>query len=334
MQVSHDLPPEVQEAYRACARRIETIHTPFLEAARRLDDQVRREAFYAAYLSMRVNGPSNLPRPVGRAASVEASRLALRAWRDNARLCNNGRPDRSRPDLIALADTMARFGIPMTPWIRLEQGLIEVAENHPVADLAAMVDRGRRLGGAQAWVFLRILIAKRGVHRFRVPAPVDVEELAADPGIFAYIVRKMMDVFAELDWWETPRSSFPEVILNRHGLDVDQLREMRSLTQAPREFFEMMNDLALVAWRYYESGVASLAQAAAHLPREGVHQVDAILEGYKNALRTIQKAGFAPKVVDTLAGARRGREHSRVGGFERPEASDAEDWAPRGHARP
>jgi hypothetical protein len=332
VQVSHEFPPEVQEAYRACEQRLENIHTPFLDAARRLDDPVRRSAFYAAYVSMRVNGPANLPRPVGHAPTVEASRLALRAWRDSARLCSNRQPDSDHPDEIALADTMARFGIPMTPWIRLEQGLIEVAENHPVPDLVAMVDRGRRLGGAQSWVFLRILIAKRGVHRFRVPAPVDVEELAADPGIFAYIVRKMIDVFAELDWWETPRSSFPEVILDRHELDVDQLREMRTLTQAPRDFFEMMNDMALVAWRYYESGVASLAQAAAHLPREGVIQVDSILEGYKNALRTIQKSGFSPKEVDALAGARRGRAPSRVAGFERPEAP--EPWGHRRQARP
>ncbi len=334
MQVSREFTPEVLEAYRDCERRLENFHTPFLDAARRLDDPVRRDAFFAAYVSLRVNGPQNLPRPVGRAPTVEASRLALRAWRDNARLCNNGHPDPKIPEQIALADTMARFGIPMTPWIVLEQGLIDLAENHPVPDLASMVDRGRRLGGAQAWVFLRILIARRGVHRFRVPAPVDVEELANDPGVFAYIVRKMMDVFSELDWWETPRSSLPADMLKRHGLDVEKLRAIRSLAQAPRDFFEMMNDLTLVAWRYYESGVASIAQAAAHLPHEGVLQVDAILNGYKNALRTIQKAGFSPLELDALAGARRGQEPSRVGGFERPEAGDGDDWDRHGRVRP
>ncbi len=314
-----DLSPAIQDAYRVCEERLQVLRTPFLGAARELDDPHRRHAFYAAYLSLRVRGPAVLPRPVGQARSLAASKEALRAWRDAARVCNNGQPDPTDPEQIALADTMARFAIPMVPWIRLESGLIAVAEGRPVADLDEFLARAGQLGAAQAWVFLRILVARPGARRYRVPSDIDVEKLSHDPGVFAYVVRRMMDVFSELDWWDEPRTSLPEDILARHGLGVDALRGMRGLARAPREFYELMNDMAHVGWRYYQNGVARLAQAAASLPREAVARVDRNLEGYKSALMAMERARFAPVSIGALAGERKGRMPDPGAGPEPPE---------------
>ncbi len=297
--------PEILEAYRYCEGQLEAIQTPFLAAARRLEDPRRRDAFYAAYVSMRVLGPQTLPVPRGRAASQESSRHEIRAWSDAARLCLQGHPDPTRPDQVALADAMARFGLPMTPWLRMQQGLMEIAEGKPIPDLHSLIDRARVIGVSQSWVFLRIILAVPGVRRYRVSAELDIEELAHDPGVFAFIVRRMLDVFSNLDA-AGASAGFPEDLLARHGLTAAQLAEMRGLARAPRAFHELMNDLSHVAWRFYDSGVAKLAQSAASLLPGAIPQLDQILEGYKQALRSAQQQEFAPAALEILAGSRRG----------------------------
>ncbi len=315
--------PEVESAYHACEERLAGLRTPFLNAARRLDDPHRRRAFCAAYLSVRMRGPACLPAPVGAASSSEQSRYLLRDWRDRARLCHLGQPDPRDPEQTALADAMARFGLPMTPWLRLEEGLRAIALGEPVPDLAAFVTRARLLGGAQAWIFLRVLVARTGARRYCVPDDLNVEELAHDPGVFAFIVRKLLDVFRELDWWTPRRTSLPEDVLGRHRLGVEPLLGMRRLSQAPREFHEMMNDLAHVAWRFYENGVAKLAQAAANLSPDAVARVDRNLDGYKKALRAMELLHFSPTGIESLNGERDGRLADIGAGPEaRTEASE------------
>ena len=297
--------PEILEAYQDCERQLEAIQTPFLAAARRLDDPRRRNAFYAAYVSLRVLGPQALPAPRGRADSVESAHRGIRAWSDAARLCYQGRPDPTHSDQVALADAMARFGLPMTPWLRLQQGLIEIADGKPIPDLQSLIERARLIGVSQSWVFLRIILASSGVRRYRVPAELDVEELAHDPGVFAFIVRRMLEVFSDPDAGGAS-ADFPEDLLARHGLAAAQLAGMRGLARAPRAFYELMNDLSHVAWRFYDSGVAKLAQSAASLMPGAIPQLDQILGGYKQALRSAQQQQFAPIALEALAGSRRG----------------------------
>ena len=134
-----------------------------------------------------------------------------------------------------------------------------------------------------------------------------MDELAHDPGVFAYIVRQMVVLFADLDQWGAPRTNLPEELLRRHGLSVDTLREMRNLTQAPRAFHEMMHDLANLAWRFYQNGVAKLTQAARHIPPDGVSRVDRILDGYKSCLQSIEEVEFAPALLESIGAQRCGR---------------------------
>ncbi len=306
--------PEILEAYRTCEKRLVDHRTTFLDVAREVDDEVRRNAFYAVYLSMRVEGPSCLPKPVGQAGSIRRSLKAIRAWRDGARLCHQGQPDRTRPDHLALADAMARFNLPMSPWLELEQGLTDLAEGQPVTDFSSLLTRARRIGVAHSSVFLRIVTAKPGARRYRNSPDLDMDELAHDPGVFAYIVRQMVELFPNLEMWGVPRTNLPEELLRRHGLTVEALREMRHLTQAPRAFHEMMHDLANLAWRFYQNGVAKLTQAARNIPPDGVSRVDRILDGYKSCLSHIEEAEFAPVILETIAAERCGRTDARPGG--------------------
>jgi phytoene/squalene synthetase len=302
-----DYAPQIREAYRHCEALLERVQTPFLNAAREIDDPVRRDAFHAAYISLRLWAPRALPQPMGDAPSLEASRRALRAWSDAARLCHQGRPDPGAPDQVALADAMARFGLPMTPWLRMQQGLIELVENRPLTDLPSLLARARLLSATQSWIFLRIVLAAPGARRYRIPAEIDVEELSHDPGIFVFIVRRMIDVFHDLDTMVgVPRSGLPEDLLARHGLNPQKLAEIRGLARAPRGFAELMNDLSLVAWRFYDSGLAKLTQSAASLQPETLHQLDLMLDGYKQALRAAQQMQFAPVALEAQASTRRG----------------------------
>ena len=307
-----EMSQEVQQAYRVCAERLEGRRTAFLEAAPMLDDPRRRDAFYAAYLSLRVAGPACLPQPVGQAGSVRRSLKAIRAWRDTVRLCHQGQPDPAIPEQVALADTMVRFGLPMSPWMELEQGLTDLAEGQPVTDFSSLLTRARRIGVAHSSVFLRIITARPGTRRYRTSPELDMDELAHDPGVFAYIVRQMVELFPELEMWGAPRTNLPEELLRRHGLTVDALREMRHLTEAPRAFHEMMHDLANLAWRFYQNGVAKLTQAARVIPPDGVSRVDRILSGYKTCLQRIERAEFAPVTLEAIAAERSGETHLDV----------------------
>lgn len=297
--------PEILEGYRHCERQLEAIQTPFVAAARRLEDPRRRDAFFAAYVSLRVLGPQTLPVPRGRAPSQDSSRREIRAWSDAARLCHQGRPDPAHPDQVALTDAMARFGLPMAPWLRMQQGLLEIADGRPIPDLPGLIERGRLIGVSQSWIFLRIILASPGVRRYRVPGELDVEELAHDPGLFAFIVRRMVEVFNDVDA-AGASVGFPEDLLARHGLNAAQLAGMRGMTRAPRAFHELMNDLSHVAWRFYDSGVAKLTQSAASLMPGAIPQLDQILDGYKQALQAAQQQQFAPAALEKLAGSRRG----------------------------
>ena len=214
---------EVLESYKRCEEKLSAHETQLLAAGRRLSDPDRRRAFMVAYDSLRVSAPACLPRPLGRARGAEASVVALRGWRDTARLCHQGEPHSGRDVEDALADTMKRFQIPMTPWVDLETGLRELAENEPVDDMQDMVRRARRLAVAPSSVFFRILSAQRGVRRFHVASDLDVDDLTHDPAAFAYMVGLMCDVFKELEYRNPAASSIPRELLDRHRLKAASL---------------------------------------------------------------------------------------------------------------
>ena len=300
---AHDLPvrshphmsKEVQAAYASCGERLKNHRTHLLSAARTLEDTTRRDAFFAAYLSLRVHAPACLPRPLGRARSLPDSLQALRAWSDTARLCNQGQPDPGDPAQVALADAMTRFQIPMTPWVNLEAGLGELARNEPPRTMIMFFDRSRNLALAPSAVFVRILCSRQGVRRYRMAKELDVDELSHDPAMFAYLVGVIADVFNELDDRKNGHSSIPQELLMRHNLSVDDLKAMRGEERAPERFLSLMQDMSLLAWKFYDSGVAKLTQAASQIPPQAVHHLDGFLDQFKTVLRNLEKTGFSPQ---------------------------------------
>jgi len=293
---------EVEKAYRSCEERLQNHQTHLLNSARTLQNPKRRYAFFATYVSLRVQAPACLPRPLGRARSLHSSLRALRAWSDAARLCHQGRPQPNLPSEIALADAMERFQIPVTPWMNLEKGLAGLARNEPPQDLLSFFTRARNLVLAPSEVFIRILCSRRGVRRYRMAKELNVHEMSHDPAVFAYIVGVVADVFNELDERKRQHSSIPLELLVRHRLSAESLRELRDETKAPENFLSLMQDMALFAWKFYESGVAKLTQAAALIPPEAIHYLDGFLDHYKVILKNLERADFAPKAFSQYSG--------------------------------
>lgn len=304
--------PEVEAAYAACEERLTRHRGHVLDRARGLQNLERRRAFFAAYLSLRVAAPALLPRPFGRSRSRERSVEAIAAWCDAAGRCQRGNPDPGDPTQIALADAMARFQITTQPWSDLARGLAALAGGDPVPDVITFLHRARCLALPPAGVFFRILCSRRGVRRYRFAREVDVEELAHDPAVFAYFVGVMCDVFSELEHLGT--TSIPRELLDRHGLTPGDLAAMCDGETPEPSFAQLMQDMALFAWTFYESGVTKITQAAASLSPEIIAELDGFLDHYKGALRSLEEAGFAPVRFKTLAG---GLEPRRLGGTER-----------------
>lgn len=296
------IPQDVLDrAHAECETRLGDVESPLLTAARAMEETPRRRAFLAVYLSLRTRAAACLPRPRGRARSTEQAIHDVRAWRDAARLCHQGDPDHNDPVAPALADAMLRFSIPMTPWLRMEEGLLDVIRREPIPDMPAFMERGRRLAQAPSAALFRILCAQLGWRRYRVYAEIDIEELAHDPAMFAYIVGVMCDSFSEVAHTHPPETSLPGDLMRRHSITVERLLEIRRFLQSPRDFEDLMWDMAHIAWKFYDSGVAKLAQAAAHLPSDALLILDGFLARYRNTLREMERRRFVPPVFDELA---------------------------------
>lgn len=302
MSAPIEIRPDLEEAAARCEERLSGYRSHILDAGRRVEDPHRRRAFLLSYYWLRIAGPQCLPRPVGRSRTLEAAENALRSWRDTARLCHQGQPDPSNPMERGLADAMERFNLPIRPWIDLEEGLQDLLRGEPVPDMATFIHRGRRIALPAASVFFRILCARRGHHRYHLGPELDVDELAHDPAIFAFIVGVMCDVFSELQHLQPRRTAIPVQLLQRHNLDLERLLEIRGAVHAPQDFENLMLDLALFARTFYDSGVAKLTQAAAHLSPEAIRYLDEFLDHYKVALKELTRVRFAPIEFNRLLG--------------------------------
>jgi phytoene/squalene synthetase len=267
-------------------------------------------------------GPSRLPRPIGHSRSLDEAIRTLRGWRDDVQLCRQGQPREDDPYQIALADTLERFQIPLTPWIDLEQGLIAISRGEPVRHVPDFITRARQLTVAPAAAFFRVLCARRGMRRYRMTGDLEVDELAHDPGVFAYTVGVMGDVFTELRMFHGRRTSIPEELLQRHALDTERLAAIADLRVAPVNFRNLMRDLALIAWTLYEGGVTKLTQAAANLPPGSIEHLDGYLLHYRGVLRNLELAEYAPAAFRAVAGGLEPRIASRAEAGGDPESGE------------
>jgi len=189
----------------------------------------------------------------------------------------------------------------MGPWITLETGLVAVARGEPVPDVPSFMERGRTLALPPSSVFFRILSARRGHRRFRLSREADVDELAHDPAIFAYFVSVMCSIFIELNHSHPRCTSLPRRLLARHGLSEDDIHRLGELGTSSRAFQDLMEDMALFAWNFYESGIAKLTQSVSHLTPEAITHLDEFIGRYKDALTRLEKERFAPQVFEKLA---------------------------------
>lgn len=288
-----------EEAYKECEDAL-TIRTgPFIDRLNKIEDQSSRRAMQITYASLRIQGPLSLMRPYGRSRTPEQALQSIRDWTDGVRLSSQGQP--KTPFQHALADTIERFNIPMAPWVSLGEGLTALVNQDPVDDVATFLLRGRQLALPPANVFFRVLCSKKGTRRYHLAREIEIEELSHDPALFAYCVGSMADIFRELDHTSPPRSSLPRQLLERHGLDVDRLLEIRNANEPTQNFVNLMHDLTLFGWTLYESGVSKITQVARHLSPQAIHHLDRFLNHYKVVLQQMEKARFSPSVCDNVA---------------------------------
>lgn len=284
--------PERLNAYAVCGRHLRALGHPVVAWDIGITDPERERAFHAAYLSLSVHGPACLPKPWGRAASGALSSTQIQRWLETAQQAHAG-GETSTPEAMALADAMQRFGLPIEPWQQMEEGLTAIAADFPVEDLSDLVLRARGLGAAPTAVYFRLLAARPGARRYCLAPGLNAETLALDLGVFVYLVSVLRDVLV-LDASGLACAMMPQELLDRHDLDREQVTAMRNLSEAPREFFEMMNDLASLAKRFYQSGLTHLAQNASKLPPESVAAFDRFLARPQEVLRAMQNERYAP----------------------------------------
>ena len=284
--------PELLNAYAVCTRHLRGLRRPAIAWDLGIPDPDRERAFHAVYYSLAVSGPACLPKPWGKSHSQALAVTQLQRWLETAEAAHAGTPGAS-PEAIALADAMHRFSLPMEPWRKVERGLAAIAGRVPMYDLSDLVVRARSLGSAPASAYFRLIAARQGTRRYCMAPGLDAEELSHDLGVFCYVVEVMRSVM-QLDIHGQAATLLPLEVIDRHNLDRLEIAGYRNNREAPQKFFEMMNDLASMARRFYQSTLIKITQSAAQLPPEAMVTFDRYLAHPLSLLRTMQSERFSP----------------------------------------
>lgn len=192
----------------------------------------RRAGIYAAYAFSRRADDS-----VDEGGS-DASRIAaVAALRRDLDRCVAGDPPGDDPVLVALADTISRYGIPRVHLDDLIDGVeMDIATNR-YADFASLKGYCDRVAGAVGLVSLHIF----GFDDPRAPA------YAGDLGVGLQVVNIMRDVAEDA---ARDRVYLPADAMAAHGVSVDDLKAGR---RSPG-FQALMAEQGDRAKEYLESG--------------------------------------------------------------------------------
>lgn len=193
---------------------------------------VKRAGIHAAYAFSRRADDS-----VDEGGSRRSRTEAVAALRAELDACVAGRPPRDDPVLLALADTIARFGMPRAHLDALIDGVEMDITVSRYADFAALEAYCDRVAGAVGLVSLHIF----GFADPAAPAH------AADLGVALQIVNIMRDVAEDV---ARDRVYLPADEMAAHGVTEDDLRAGR----ATPGFRALMADQAARARLYFDRG--------------------------------------------------------------------------------
>jgi phytoene/squalene synthetase len=232
--MSHDVTTADLEAAYAYCEAIARRDKPHLYTAAQLfEHRATREAFAAAYASMRViddfvdeiPGRSNL----GEQAREQAAGY-VGNWLDHVRKAEAGQHD-AGPVWHALSHTFQRFDLPVAPWEDLAHAMITDLHVPMFRDWEHLRHYMRGASVAPAVVFMHLVLVHPDADGWRFSCPWDhqrVAQVTEDLAIFCYWTHILRDAAIDLDAGGTGLIYFPRADLNMFQLSPNDLHEMKA----------------------------------------------------------------------------------------------------------
>jgi len=290
-------PDIVDDGYARCERIAAHDKPHLFTASRQFAYAETRRAFASTYASMRLvdDFVDNIPH---RRSLAPEARLAadhhIADWLRLVRQAHEGKPADSSI-WHALADTFARFDLPLEPWQNLAAAMR--------SDLATPFFRDwdhlrRYMEGASvapAVVFMHLVLMRPEGPEGRFVAPWPYEEVhaaTADLAIFCYWVHILRDVAVDLTLGQDGLIYLPLADLQAFDLAPSDLYAMTEAGEASTVYRRLAGFLAERAHAHLAIGQQHLARVLQIAPAGNTTALERLVNTYVDVLRGLSEVEF------------------------------------------
>jgi phytoene synthase len=288
---------DLADAYALCEDIARRDKPHLYTAAQQFEHRETREAFAAAYASMRfiddfvddIPGRANL----GDDARREAEGMVQR-WLTQVRAAHAGQAGQE-PVRLALSHTFSRFDLPLDPWEDLAHAMetdLHVSQFENWEHLRRYM-RGASV--APAVIFMHLVLVHPNNDGRTFSCPWDYAQVAAateDLAIFCYWAHILRDVAKDLDAGGTGLVYFPRQDLEAFQLSVNNLHQMRSDKKASAAYVSLAKFEAERAHEHLVRGRKYLPDVlATALPSHG-RALTSLVQTYEGVLRELAQNGY------------------------------------------
>lgn len=266
-------------------------------AAQQFEHRETREAFAAAYTSMRFidDFVDDIP---GRALLGDDARRSAAAivqkWLTQVRGARAGQTG-DEPVWRALGHTFSRFDLPLGPWEDLATAM--VTDLH-VSQFDTWEHLRRYMKGASvapAVIFMYLVLVHPNDDGETFSCPWVYERVAAateDLAIFCYLAHILRDVAKDLDAGGTGLVYFPRQDLEAFQLSVNDLHQMKNGKKASAAYINLARFEADRALEHLARGKEYLPDVlAAALPSHG-RALTSLVQTYEGVLRELAQSDY------------------------------------------
>lgn len=221
---------------------------PILDIAARVWDDDRYRAFQLCYRSMRrIDDLVDDRRATGQQITSEEARSYARMltdWLDSLR-----RGERGDGFMAELGETIDRFSIPLWPWERLCRAMAYDLNHNGFASFPEFLRYTEGAAIAPAAIFMHLCGVSQKTGQTMQPE-YDIRKAARPLALFSYLVHIMRDFQKDQ---EESLNYFPQSVLNRFNLTVDEMRIMASSGRPNASLRQLFELYARLADRYRQN---------------------------------------------------------------------------------
>lgn len=288
---------DLADAYALCVDIARRDKPHLYTAAQQFEHRETREAFAAAYASMRFIDDFVDDIPARAHLGDDARRAAatiVQRWLTQVRAARDGQPG-EEPVWLALSHTFSRFDLPLRPWENLAAAMVTDLHVSRFEDWEHLRRYMKGASVAPAVIFMYLVLVHPQNDAGTFSCPWDYQRVAAateDLAIFCYWAHILRDVAKDLNAGGTGLVYFPHQDLQKFQLSVNDLHQMKAGKKASASYIALANFEARRAREHLAQGRKFLPDVlATALPSHG-RALISLVETYERVLDELAQNDF------------------------------------------